>query len=55
MDSDVPWILLSVSCLFMIFKQYVNIIQLIEASKWLAEGDIEMRRKAGLPRRQKIQ
>lgn len=54
MDSLVPWILLSISSLFMIFKQYVNIVQLLEASKRLAEGDIEMRKQAGLPRR-KIQ
>jgi hypothetical protein len=36
----------------MLFKQYVNYVQIIEASKLLAEGDIAMRRKAGLPRRE---
>jgi CDP-diacylglycerol--inositol 3-phosphatidyltransferase len=49
MDSAVPWALLIISCAFMLFKQYVNIIQIVEASKWLAKGDVEMRRKAGLP------
>lgn len=34
--------------LFMLFKQYVNIVQLVEASKSLVQGDIEMRRKAQL-------
>ena len=37
----------------MLFKQYVNVVQMIKASKWLTEGDIEMRKEAGLPRRQK--
>lgn len=27
----------------MLFKQYVNIEQLIEASKWIVRGDAEMR------------
>ncbi|KAE8325836.1 CDP-alcohol phosphatidyltransferase-domain-containing protein [Aspergillus sergii] len=48
LDETVPWCLLYVSTLFMLFKQYVNMIQLIEASKWLVQGDIEMRRNAGL-------
>jgi len=51
MDSTVPWILLVISFLPMAFKQYVNVVQLIEASKRLAESDAEMRRKEGLPRR----
>ena len=38
----------------MLFKQYVDVVQLVEASKWLTEGDLEMRKKAGLPRRQKV-
>ncbi|KAI9739916.1 MAG: CDP-diacylglycerol-inositol 3-phosphatidyltransferase [Claussenomyces sp. TS43310] len=52
-DSTVPRILLCVSSLFMVFKQYINVVQIIEASKWLAEGDVETRKKAGLPRRRK--
>lgn len=54
-DSSVPWILLYSSLIFMVFKQYVNIIQMVEASKWLAEGDAEIRKQAGLPRGRKYQ
>jgi len=53
MDSTVPWIIAAVSGPVMALKQYINIVQMAEASKWLAEGDIENRRKQGLPRRQK--
>lgn len=28
----------------MVFKQYVNVIQLIGASKWLVQGDMEIRK-----------
>ncbi|KAF2757005.1 hypothetical protein EJ05DRAFT_51107 [Pseudovirgaria hyperparasitica] len=48
MDSTVPWILTCVSAPVMIFKQVVNVIQLQKASQWLAEGDREARRSAGL-------
>ncbi|KAE8380199.1 phosphatidylinositol synthase [Aspergillus bertholletiae] len=44
-DSSVPWALLAISSVFMLFKQYVNIVQLVEASKWLVQGDMEMRKK----------
>ncbi|KAB8271010.1 phosphatidylinositol synthase [Aspergillus minisclerotigenes] len=44
-DSAVPWALLATSAVFMLFKQYVNIVQLVEASKWLVQGDVEIRRK----------
>ncbi|PLB52432.1 phosphatidylinositol synthase [Aspergillus steynii IBT 23096] len=44
-DSAVPWALLAISSVFMLFKQYVNIVQFVEASKWLAQGDMEIRRK----------
>ena len=36
-------------------KQWINVVQLVKASKWLAEGDREERRKQGLPRRKKLQ
>lgn len=49
MDDQVPWTLLFVSCGFMLFKQYINIVQLVEACKWLMEGDLEMRKRAGWP------
>ncbi|KAE8361167.1 hypothetical protein BDV27DRAFT_133418 [Aspergillus caelatus] len=48
LDETVPWCLLYVSTPFMLFKQYVNMAQLLEASKWLVQGDIEMRRNARL-------
>ncbi|KNG88948.1 CDP-diacylglycerol--inositol 3-phosphatidyltransferase [Aspergillus nomiae NRRL 13137] len=47
-DDSVPWCLLHVSTPFMLFKQYVNMIQLTEASKWLVEGDLETRRNERL-------
>ncbi|CZT19904.1 related to CDP diacylglycerol-inositol 3-phosphatidyltransferase [Ramularia collo-cygni] len=50
MDSAVPWVLTLASAPIMLFKQYVNVIQLIKASKWLAEGDRRDRKKLGLPR-----
>ena len=48
MDSTVPWILTIASSPVMGFKQWVNVIQLVKASKWLAEGDRKDRKKAGL-------
>ncbi|KAF2259930.1 hypothetical protein CC78DRAFT_474270 [Lojkania enalia] len=51
MDSRVPWILAIVSFPIMAGKQYINVVQLVKASKWLAEGDREERRKKGLPRK----
>jgi CDP-diacylglycerol--inositol 3-phosphatidyltransferase len=47
MDSSVPWALCIISLPVMAFKQYVNVVQLIEASAWLAEGDRRDRKKAG--------
>ena len=52
MDSTVPWILTIISAPIMAAKQYVNVEQLVVASKWLAEGDIAERRKKGLPRKE---
>jgi CDP-diacylglycerol--inositol 3-phosphatidyltransferase len=37
----------------MLAKQVINVLQLVNASKWLAEGDVEARRRAGLPTRGK--
>ncbi|RFU34421.1 hypothetical protein B7463_g1908, partial [Scytalidium lignicola] len=51
MDSTVPWIIAGISFPVMAFKQIVNVIQLVKASQWLAEGDVEMRRAQGLPRK----
>lgn len=43
-DSFLPWIITGVSAPVMAFKQFVNVVQLIKASKWLAEGDVARRR-----------
>lgn len=53
MDSFWPWVIAGVSFPIMAGKQIINVVQLVKASKWLAEGDIEMRRAAGLPRKRK--
>ncbi|KAL4909885.1 hypothetical protein BDW74DRAFT_45163 [Aspergillus multicolor] len=45
-DSFWPWVITAVSFPVMAFKQFVNIVQLVKASNWLVEGDLENRRKA---------
>jgi hypothetical protein len=45
MDSTVPWALAGISFPVMAGKQVINVIQLIQASKWLAEGDRQARAK----------
>jgi CDP-diacylglycerol--inositol 3-phosphatidyltransferase len=52
MDSTVPWVLVAVSAPVMALKQWINCVQMVKASQWLAEGDREARRKAGLPKRE---
>jgi CDP-diacylglycerol--inositol 3-phosphatidyltransferase len=39
MDSTVPWILVGISAPVMLGKQIINVIQMVKASRWLAEGD----------------
>ncbi|KAI0444457.1 CDP-diacylglycerol-inositol 3-phosphatidyltransferase-like protein PIS [Xylaria telfairii] len=46
MDSTWPWILAGISAPVMIIKNFLNILQLVKASKWLAEGDVQARRNA---------
>ncbi|KAJ8066489.1 hypothetical protein OCU04_005549 [Sclerotinia nivalis] len=53
MDSFWPWVIAGISFPVMAGKQIINVVQLVKASRWLAEGDIEMRRAAGLPRQRK--
>lgn len=48
MDSTWPWILAGISAPVMLIKNILNIVQLVKASKWLAEGDVEQRRNAAL-------
>ncbi|KAI8960859.1 CDP-alcohol phosphatidyltransferase-domain-containing protein [Daldinia sp. FL1419] len=50
MDSTFPWVLAGVSAPIMALKQFLNILQLVKASRWLAEGDVKSRRAAGLPK-----
>lgn len=51
MDSGLPWVCLCVSLPFMGLKQLINVLQLVMASKWLAEGDVAERKRKGLPRK----
>ncbi|KAK3304032.1 CDP-alcohol phosphatidyltransferase-domain-containing protein [Chaetomium strumarium] len=53
MDSFWPWVVAGVSFPVMALKQIINVVQLVKASKWLAEGDLRARKAAGLPRRSK--
>ncbi|KAI1753012.1 CDP-diacylglycerol-inositol 3-phosphatidyltransferase-like protein PIS [Xylaria castorea] len=53
MDSTWPWILAGISAPVMITKNILNIVQLVKASKWLAEGDVQMRRAAALTKAKK--
>lgn len=46
MDSTVPWILVSISAPVMVGKQIINVIQMVKASRWLAEGDVARRKEA---------
>lgn len=53
MDSFWPWVLAGVSFPVMAIKQIINVVQLVKACKWLAEGDLKARRAMGLPRKSK--
>ena len=53
MDSTWPWVFAAISSPVMAAKQILNVVQLVKASKWLAEGDIKTRREQGLPRKKK--
>jgi CDP-diacylglycerol--inositol 3-phosphatidyltransferase len=53
-DSTVPWIIAGVSAPVCLFKQVLNVIQLINASKSLAEVDIKARREARMTERKKV-
>jgi CDP-diacylglycerol--inositol 3-phosphatidyltransferase len=45
MDSFWPWVIAGVSFPVMALKQIINVIQLVKASRWLAEGDVQARRE----------
>ncbi|OTA91044.1 hypothetical protein M434DRAFT_397527 [Hypoxylon sp. CO27-5] len=53
MDSTFPWILAGISAPVMALKQFLNVLQMVKASRWLAEGDVDARRKAGLPKKKR--
>ena len=50
MDSFVPWVLAGISFPIMFLKQVINVIQLVKASRWLADVDVKSRKAKGLPR-----
>ncbi len=52
MDSFWPWVITGVSFPVMAIKQILNIVQLVKASRWLAEGDVQSRKAAGLATKQ---
>jgi CDP-diacylglycerol--inositol 3-phosphatidyltransferase len=51
MDSTVPTALAYVSLPVMVLKQSINVVQLICACQWLAEGDRRDRERARLNKR----
>ncbi|KAJ4306694.1 phosphatidylinositol synthase 1 (CDP-alcohol phosphatidyltransferase1) [Collariella sp. IMI 366227] len=53
MDSFWPWVFAGITFPIMATKQIINVVQLVKACKWLAEGDLQARRAVGLPRRRK--
>ncbi|KAI4140545.1 MAG: hypothetical protein L6R39_005753 [Caloplaca ligustica] len=53
MDSFWPWVIAGVSFPVMAGKQILNVVQLVKASRWLAEGDIRARRAQGLPKKKR--
>ncbi|KAH6983138.1 CDP-alcohol phosphatidyltransferase-domain-containing protein [Ilyonectria sp. MPI-CAGE-AT-0026] len=52
-DSFWPWVLVRVSFPVMAIKQFLNIVQLVKASRSLADVDIKARKEKGLPRKTK--
>ncbi|UNI20007.1 CDP-diacylglycerol--inositol 3-phosphatidyltransferase [Purpureocillium takamizusanense] len=53
MDSNIPWALAGLSFPVMAMKQFINVVQLVKASRSLAEVDIKSRKAKGLPRKVK--
>ncbi|PKY09164.1 hypothetical protein P168DRAFT_278670 [Aspergillus campestris IBT 28561] len=45
-DSFWPWVITGVSAPIMALKQFINVVQMVKASKWLVEGDVANRRAA---------
>lgn len=51
MDSTVPWILTAVSFPIMAIKQFINVVQMVKASRRLGAEDVKVRRAKGLPKK----
>lgn len=51
MDSFWPWVITIVSAPVMAGKQIINVVQLVRASQWLAEGDIARRKEQALSKK----
>lgn len=51
MDSFWPWVITIVSAPVMAGKQIINVVQMVRASQWLAEGDIARRKAEGLSKK----
>lgn len=43
-DSFWPWVITGISAPVMALKQFLNIVQMVNASKWLVEGDVAARK-----------
>jgi CDP-diacylglycerol--inositol 3-phosphatidyltransferase len=54
MDSTVPWIMAGISLPVMLIKQLLNVLQLVKASRWLADEDLKLRKEKGLPRKKSV-
>jgi CDP-diacylglycerol--inositol 3-phosphatidyltransferase len=54
MDSFVPWLLAGISFPIMALKQIINVVQLVKASRWLAEVDRDDRKAKGLPKKKTV-
>jgi CDP-diacylglycerol--inositol 3-phosphatidyltransferase len=54
MDSFWPWMIAGVSLPVMAAKQFINVVQLVNASVLLAEADRKTRKAKGLPRKKQI-
>lgn len=53
MDSTVPWVLAGISFPVMFAKNVINVVQLVNASRSIAEVDVQARKAQGLPRKAK--
>lgn len=50
-DSFWPWVMVRISFPIMAAKQFINVIQLVKASEWLADVDIKLRETKGLTKK----